>query len=475
MAGKLISDLNSGTLSIDDAMEIDKDVSGTRTSFKTTVKDIVDFANLNLAEEYDSTSTYAVDDYVIYESVLYKCIGTTTGTFDSTKWTSVVVTDEMGSGGGGGTGGHTIIDENGNSMTARAGLQFVGGANVSDDSTNNKTIVDVASAGGIDGVFIDANNVIKSGTNFRSSLTYTATEDCAFCLYLVTQANVSAQVKIDGITIIDYWKSSMDTPSFPPIFLKKGQILSVLNANASYDSTYRVYGIQTGTMHSKFQPVIYSTEEREIGVWTDGKPLYQKTIILPTSMSITSNTWTDIDDGDWSFVGTFVLGLMVNNNGASVGFVAVDKNTSNNKLRILQTRNTDITCKSVTIQYTKSTDTAGSGSWTPQGVPTHHYSTDEQIVGTWNGETLYEKTYFNVSITNQANNLVESNFDSHRVLQNFNISTKGMANTLFNYSSSINDTLFIENGDLKYYVSKTGSWWNALDKVDITIQYTKSS
>ena len=28
----------------------------------------------------------------------------------------------------------------------------------------------------------------------------------------------------------------------------------------------------------KYAPVIYSLEEREIGVWTDGKPLYQKTI-----------------------------------------------------------------------------------------------------------------------------------------------------------------------------------------------------
>lgn len=148
MAGKLISDLNSvGTLGLADQMEIDKDVSGVRTSYKTSVKDIVDFANHNVAEEYDSTSSYAVGDYCIYESVLYKCTASTTGSFDSTKWTSVVVTDEMGSGGGG-TGGHTIIDENGNSMTARSGLQFTGDVVVTDDSANNKTIVSVLSGGG---------------------------------------------------------------------------------------------------------------------------------------------------------------------------------------------------------------------------------------------------------------------------------------------------------------------------------------
>ena len=133
MAGKLISDLNSGILSLADAMEIDKDVSGTRTSYKTTVKDIVDFANHNVAEEYDSTSSYAVGDYCIYESVLYKCTASTTGTFDSTKWTSVVVTDEMGSGGGGGswtdvtgtlTAGNTSITLSNQAITTSSTLDY---------------------------------------------------------------------------------------------------------------------------------------------------------------------------------------------------------------------------------------------------------------------------------------------------------------------------------------------------------------
>lgn len=136
----------------------------------------------------------------------------------------------------------------------------------------------------------------------------------------------------------------------------------------------------------------YSTEEKEVGVFVDGKPLYQKTIVLASSMSVTSNTWTDIDNGDWSFVDTFVLGFMVNANGASVGFVAVDKNTNNNKLRILQTRSTDITCKSITIQYTKTSDTVGSGTYTPASGKAVHYSTDEQVIGTWiDGSTLYRK------------------------------------------------------------------------------------
>lgn len=145
---KSFSELTSASyVSNSDILAISQENSGTYSSKKTTVKEVSDFANQNFAEEYDSTSSYAVGDYCIYESVLYKCIASTTGTFDSTKWTTVVVTDEMGQGGGG-TGGHTIIDENGTSMTARAGLQFTGDVVVTDDGTNNKTIVSVLSGGG---------------------------------------------------------------------------------------------------------------------------------------------------------------------------------------------------------------------------------------------------------------------------------------------------------------------------------------
>ena len=42
----------------------------------------------------------------------------------------------------------------------------------------------------------------------------------------------------------------------------------------------------------------------------------------------------------------------------------------------------------VTLQYTKTTDVAGSGDYTTLGIPTVHYSTNEQVIGTWLGETL---------------------------------------------------------------------------------------
>lgn len=57
-----------------------------------------------IANVYDSTQTYEVGAYAIYQNTLYKCTTAITvgEPFDGTKWTSVKVMNEMHSGGGGG-------------------------------------------------------------------------------------------------------------------------------------------------------------------------------------------------------------------------------------------------------------------------------------------------------------------------------------------------------------------------------------
>ena len=49
-----------------------------------------------ISDAYDSTATYAVGDYCIYENALYKCnTASTTGTWDSSKWDAVTVDEEV--------------------------------------------------------------------------------------------------------------------------------------------------------------------------------------------------------------------------------------------------------------------------------------------------------------------------------------------------------------------------------------------
>ena len=323
-----------------------------------------------------------------------------------------------GQGGGGGTGGHTIIDESGTSMTARAGLQFVGGANVSDDSTNNKTIVDVASAGGIDGVFIDANDVIKNDFTFDGTgHTWTATEDCIIAGNLVAIDNYTgAYVWVDNITCFNCYEATSGNGFNIPV--KKGQVVTYRAKTGATNNKMTAYGIQTGTTHSKFQPVIYSTEEREVGVWKDGRPLYEKTVDFGALPNNTTKTVSyNISDLDY-FVK--IQCVAHNQNGSrnipfvddayKSGDVLLDTIKSSGVIRIIAHTDLSSLTGEVTLQYVKTTDVAGSGSWTPQGVPAVHYSTDEQIIGTWvDGRTIFAKTFTGLSVNLNSNDWITIN------------------------------------------------------------------
>ena len=162
----------------------------------------------------------------------------------------------------------------------------------------------------------------------------------------------------------------------------------------------------------KFQPIIYSEEEREIGVWLDGRPLYERTFNSTTA----ADNQTPVVIADPG-INTEIKNFYGEINGSRELNSALDNNTfsyswiTNNKHQVgnFAKGNVYISLPCiVTCQYTKTTDSPGSGQWTPQGVPAHHYSTDEQIIGTYLGETLYEKTY---TVTAPSNNTSQNIID----------------------------------------------------------------
>lgn len=309
-----------------------------RTEFNSNMDKIDrNGGNQNIATDYDDTQTYAVGDYVIYDGLLYKCVTavTTAETFDPTKWTHVVVTDEMGSGGGGsgdtvawtqiqqtgtkiaeiningtsqdvyapqgsGSGGHTIYDKDGTALTQENGLQFTGAVSVSDDSVNGRTVVDVE--GGV--------------------------------IYL---------------------------------------------------------------------PTIYSEEERQVGVWRDNKPLYQKTLVINNLNLNTSGTAVDITSLGVDMCCPVYEGSYYIVSGVIRGFARLEYQQPN-EVYLYPAVNRTGTTSFITLQYTKTTDTPGSGTWNTDGVPTVHYSTNEQVIGTWiDGKTLYQRTWENLAVSITAN------------------------------------------------------------------------
>ena len=312
-------------------------------------------------------------------------------------------------GGGGGGGGHTIIDPNGSDMAQRAGLQFTGSCSVTDDSVNDKTVVNISGGGGnVYGAFIDTDRIIQSATTISGVTTasYTATEDCVVCASVVADYDKASEVKIDNVRVWrNYNGSGGQIANALNVYLRKGQIIAITNGSTSYSGSYTVYGIKQGTS-GIFAPVIYSDTERKIGIWRDNKPLYKKTI--PFSFTPSSNDFSytietlsnDIVvqriESDRFLCDGSVFKEVIYPPSTLFYRYAVNEATKQLEIRVWN-RNGKAISGAVTIYYTKTTDTAGSGDWNTDGVPTVHYDTSEKVIGTWvTGKPLYQKT-FNIS------------------------------------------------------------------------------
>ena len=257
--------------------------------------------------------------------------------------------------GGGGSGGHTIYDKDGTELAQENGLQFKGAVNVSDDSVNGRTVVDVE-GGAVYGAFIDTDKVISTGTITAGvEGTYTATEDCVFDFLMYATGGQNAYLRIDGKNIF----SSSSSINRDFVLLKKGQVVTF--GSYGTNGSYTVYGLLQGT-NGIFAPVIYSDEERCIGVWRDNKPLYQKTIdcgTLPNSSSKTISTPSNLENLVDAF--GFAYSLSDATNQRLVPFSAGGTNDIRVDLRssiitITTFSNWSGYTGYLTIQYTKTTD-----------------------------------------------------------------------------------------------------------------------
>lgn len=86
--------------------------AGINTEDKTVegaLNELLTYAS-NIAEEYDSTATYDIDDFVIHSGVLYKCTTaiSTPEAWTSAHWTSTLIVDNFGAGGASVTLGTTV-------------------------------------------------------------------------------------------------------------------------------------------------------------------------------------------------------------------------------------------------------------------------------------------------------------------------------------------------------------------------------
>ena len=233
---------------------------------------------------------------------------------------------------------------------------------------------------------------------------------------------------------------------------------------------------------------IYSTTEKIVGQWINGKPLYQKTVSgLNLSPGRYENGFSllGISNIDIYFMlldkcimkevnGTIPLTIPFLSGGGSSVFIFIQ----NNKL-ILVFEHYDNSAKldTVTIQYTKTTDSA-----TSIGVDTD-YSTTEKIIGTWiDGKPLYQKT-FTGTITAKGDNVIVNDNKLNLIGIANSYITKGGWTPVLPYLYGTGTALhyaigFVQDDNkrivLNYTDMSTGDYYIGATYY-ITLQYTKTT
>lgn len=298
-------------------------------------------------------------------------------------------------------------------------------------------------------------------------------------------------VKVNGTSVVDENKVAQVT-SYKEITQAQYDALpaSKLTDNILY--CIKDTGIVEG---EQFAPVIYSLSEREIGVWTDGKPLYQCTVSinsLPSGAELHQyqHGIADIDTVccsygfiRWSSGNIMPLNtlqfnsLLQLNPDASFFYIA-----GKTYIQIQVGMDRSSASADITIQYTKTTDVPGSGTWGTDGVPMVHYDGNEKIVGTWFGETLYAKT---VHINSLPSSTSTSGVNYPHGIANINTicTYDAIARWPDGNTTHLNHSVFwsgSENSSILITVSKTNiTIVVGIDRssmsADVTIYYTKTS
>lgn len=240
-----------------------------------------------------------------------------------------------------------------------------------------------------------------------------------------------------------------------------------------------------------FQPVIYSEEEREIGVWTDGKPLYEKTVHISDLDYTTAATYKELCI--LSNVDNIVnISGKLTNSAQTVQYsipyisskfatVVFENSAVHGNVNALLFYSDDIWADAmlyVTIRYTKTTDAPGSGKWTPQGIPAVHYSTEEQVIGTWvDGSTLYQKT-INVGTISSDTIVAHGIANLDTIIDYSGFGVYGSADkAVMPFQNPANSTGFGLNyyDATNLYLKKSSGLGSNFSGCYLTIRYTKTS
>lgn len=218
---------------------------------------------------------------------------------------------------------------------------------------------------------------------------------------------------------------------------------------------------------------MYSTDEKMIGQWIDGKPLYQKVIsfgALPNQTTkrvasgLTDELVVFIEACAVSSAGSRLIPAVPDPTSAQASFtwgIAMEYDASTHEVIIQCGTDRSSYTGYVLLKYTKNTDSAVSiGNDTD-------YSTDEKIVGTWiDGKPLYQKTVdlgSQQTLTSQT--WFETSIDCSDISTLVNVLCLDSPSNVKAFNASI------QNGTLKLMTFRSSEDYVRV----VTLQYTKTS
>lgn len=156
------------------------------TTVSTDVNGVLSASQDNIADEFSTSTSYAVGDFVIYEGILYKCTTAHSGAWVAGDFTVTNVTDEIG------TSGNTVtINREGTASGTVASYQRLGidGVYTEIDGTKYMELTTPSSSSGGVTSFVFTNTDL---------ITHTALYDIYSNVYGVAPTNVVAPS--DGTT-----------------------------------------------------------------------------------------------------------------------------------------------------------------------------------------------------------------------------------------------------------------------------------
>lgn len=259
-----------------------------------------------------------------------------------------------------------------------------------------------------------ASTTAKSVTLTRGTLNFTAGAKIAI-KFSYTNTASAPTLTINSTTKNIKYIDADGNVSTPLIWWNAGDIVEFTYDGTQWlmQPTMQMLFSGQGTKIPREQ--IYSTSEKVVGCWTDGRPVYQKTIsyTMPTittdgtrvvgnyvAIGSSIGTVVDIKAIAYNSTGKYyellnTVDKLEESNGATRKYSRVfvtNNSASSNKNSLCMVANNIAFSAStayITIQYTKTTDSANSFKY---GDP-NDYSTTEKIVGTWiDGKPLYQKT-----------------------------------------------------------------------------------